>query len=117
MPATISENEIGYSLIAKLNDTFTFRHANGQEVAVRILPRQSFSGKPTIYEKWQRVVPSRYHRLLTERGFEIVFELPLLFEYNLEQDGYPSGPAALMEIFFERMKGETFKHYPRELFK
>ena len=117
MPATISESEISYSLVAKLHDTFTFKHPSGQEVSVRILPRRQPDGKLIIYEKWPRIDPSRDHRLLTERGFEIVFELPLLLEYNLDLDGYPDQPAALIDRFFEQMVGEVFRHYPRELFK
>lgn len=117
MPATISDQAISYSLSAKLNDTFTFTPSNGHEISVRILPRVRPDGKLTVYESWERVKPSRLCRLLTERGYEIVFDLPFLFEYHLEQSGYPSDAATLLERFFEAMKGSEFKFYPRELFK
>jgi len=117
MTATISDHEISYTLTAKLNDTLTFTHANGQEVAVRILPRIRPDGKLTVYEPWQRNAPSRFCRLLTERGYEIVFDLPFLFEYHLEQEGYPGEPEALIQRFFDGMVGGVFKFYPRELFK
>ena len=58
---------------------------------------------------------SRLRRLLTERGYEIVFELPLLLERNLEP--VAGDQSALMTKFFAEMSGETFKNYPRELFK
>lgn len=117
MTATISDQDISYTLTSKLNDTLAFTHANGQEFAVRVLPTVRPDGKLSLYEKWQRVPSSRAYRLLTERGFEIVFELPFLFEYHLEQEGYPQTPEELIQRFFEGMQGANFKSYPRELFK
>jgi hypothetical protein len=117
MPEVISDTEISYTLTSILNDTFTFTHANGTKVAAQILPRKQPDGKLVIYEQWKRVRPGRSSRLLTERGFEIIFEVPILFEYHLEQDGYPVEAQDLIERFFKTMVGEVFKHQPRELFK
>jgi hypothetical protein len=117
MTQVISDTEISYSLSGMLNDTFTFTHANGTSVVVQILPRRQADGKPVIYEQWRRVRLGRASRLLTERGFEIVFEVPILFEYHLEQDGYPSEPQELIERFFKAMVGEVFQSYPRALFR
>jgi hypothetical protein len=117
MPAIISEQQISYTLTSNRGDTLTFTHASGQEISVRILPRTRPDGKLTVYEKWQRVGVSRSYRLLTERGHEIVFDLPFLFEYHLEQEGYPSQPEDLIQRFFDGMVGSVFYHYPRELFK
>ncbi len=114
--AIISETRISYSLRSMKKDIFTFVHANGQSIAVRVLPELRPDGKPIIYEAWQRVRRSRSSRLLTERGFELVFEVPILFEYHMERDGYPGTPEELIEEFFKEMKGEVFKHYPRALF-
>lgn len=117
MPATISDEAISYSLTAKRNDVLSFTHAGGEKIPVRVLPRLRPDGKLTLYEEWARDTPSRFRRLLTERGFEVVFELPLLFEYHLEQEGYPTGPEELVGRFFEAMEGRPFKFYPRELFR
>ena len=117
MPEVISDTEISYTLTSMLNDTFTFTHANGTKVAAQILPRKQPDGNLVIYEQWRRVRPGRSSRLLTERGFEIIFEVPILFEYHLEQDGYPREPQELIERFFRAMVGEVFKHQPRELFR
>lgn len=115
--ATISEKEISYTLTAKHSDTLSFTHPAGQEISVRILPRTRPDGKLTVYEKWGRVGVGRSYRLLTERGHEIVFELPFLFEYHLEQAGYPSEAEDLIERFFKNMVGSVFHHYPKGLFK
>jgi hypothetical protein len=117
MTQVISDTEISYTLTSMLNDTFTFAHVNGTKASVQIVPRKQPDGKLVIYEQWKRVRPGRSSRLLTERGFEIVFEVPILFEYHLEQDGYPRDPQDLIERFFKVMSGEVFKNQPRELFK
>jgi hypothetical protein len=117
MTQVISDTTISYTLTSMLNDTFTFTHNNGSSVSAQILPRKRSDGRLVLFEPWARVQPSRASRLLTERGFEIVFDVPFLFEYHLEQDGYPSEPQDLIERFFRAMVGEVFKHQPRELFK
>jgi hypothetical protein len=117
MTQVISDAEISYSLSGMLNDTFSFTHANGTNFAVQILPHKQADGKLVIYEQWKRVRLGRASKLLTERGFEIIFEVPILFEYHLEQDGYPSDAQDLIERFFKTMAGEVFQSYPRALFR
>lgn len=117
MPAILSDAAISYSLTKQQSDVLTFTHTSGQEIPVRVLPNARSDGKLTLYEIWTRDTPSRFRRLLTERGHEIAFELPLLFEYSLEQEGYPTQPNELIRRFFEAMEGRPFKFYPRELFR
>jgi hypothetical protein len=117
MPATLSDAAISYSLTKQQSDMLTFTHTSGQKIPVRVLPRTRSDGKLTLYETWTRDTPSRFRRLLTERGYEIVFELPLLFEYSLEHEEYPTQPNELIRRFFEAMEGKSFKFYPRELFR
>ena len=116
MPQVISDIAINYTLTSVSEDILTFTHENGQDVPVRIVPRVK-GNKLTLFEQWQRVRLGRDYRLLTERGFEIVFEIPFLFEYYLEENGYPTQPNDLVKRFFEAMNGATFRLYPRALFK
>lgn len=117
MPLTGLGSEIDFALVASDGDVVTFKHADGHSFKVRLAPLHLPTGGYALYEVWHREpsTASRLRRLLTERGYEIVFELPLLLERNLEpvmrdQDGLIAG-------FFKEMKDETFKNYPRELFK
>ena len=117
MPLTGLGSEIDFALVAFDGDVVTFKHADGHSFNVRLAPLHLPTGGYALYEVWHREpsTSSRLRRLLTERGYEIVFELPLLLERNLEpvmrdQDG-------LIAVFFEEMKDEIFKNYPRELFK
>ena len=110
-------SEIDFALTACEGDVVTFKHANGHSFKVRLAPLHLPMGGYALYEVWHRDLStsSRLRRLLTERGYEIVFELPLLLERNLEPVmGDQSG---LIAGFFAEMKDETFKNYPRELFK
>ena len=117
MPLTNLGSEIDFALTALEGDVVTFKHADGHSFKVRLAPLHLPTGGYALYEVWHREpsTASRLRRLLTERGYEIVFELPLLLERNLEP--VISNQSALMTKFFEEMKDETFKNYPRELFK
>ena len=97
-------SEIDFALTACEGDVVTFKHANGHSFKVRLAPLHLPTGGYALYEVW-----------LTERGYEIVFELPLLLERNLEPVMGDSN--TLIVGFFAEMKDETFKNYPRELFK
>ena len=117
MPLTNLGREIDFALTACDGDVVTFKHADGHSFKVRLAPLHLPTGGYALYEVWHREpsTSSRSRRLLTERGFEIVFELPLLLERNLEP--VASDQNALISKFFAEMNGETFKNYPRELFK
>lgn len=117
MPLTNLGSEIDFALTAFEGDVVTFKHADGHSFKVRLAPLHLPTGGYALYEAWHRepATSSRLRRLLTERGYEIVFELPLLLERNLEP--VRGDQNALMAGFFADMKFETFKNYPRELFK
>lgn len=117
MPLKGLGSEIDFALTACDGDVVTFRHADGHSFKVRLAPLHLPTGGYSLYEVWHREPSSssRLRRLLTERGYEIVFELPLLLERNLEP--VMGNQDALIAGFFAEMKFETFKNYPRELFK
>ncbi len=109
--------ELEYKLVSNLNDTLTFEHEDGRELALQILPHPQNNGQLALYEIWAKGPPGRLRRLFTERGFEAVFELPLLLEHQMKVDGYPSDATTLVKKFFAGMVGETFTIYPKTLFK
>ncbi len=117
MPFTGLGSEIDFALTALEGDVVTFKHADGHSFKVRLAPLHLPTGRYALYEVWHREpsTASRLRRLLTERGYEIVFELPLLLERTLEL--VRDDQNALVAGFFAEMKDETFKNYPRELFK
>ena len=117
MPLKGLGSEIDFALTALEGDVVTLKHADGHSFKVRLAPLHLPTGGYALYEVWHREPSpsSRLRRLLTERGYEIVFELPLLLERNLEP--MIGDQNALMAGFFNDMKDETFKNYPRELFK
>jgi hypothetical protein len=117
MPLTNLGSEIDFALTACDGDVVTFKHADGHSFKVRLAPLHLPTGGYALYEVWHREpsTASRLRRLLTERGYEIVFELPLLLERKLEP--MTGASSTLMTAFFEEMRDETFKNYPRELFK
>lgn len=82
-----------------------------------MLPQTLPNGKLVLYEVWKKEPSGEVYRLFTERGYEWVFDRPLLLEYRLEHGGYPTNPEALVQRFFESMTGATFKNYPRDLFR
>jgi hypothetical protein len=111
-------SEIEFTLSACDGDVFTFTREGGKSFKVRLQPQHLPNGGDTLYEVWHREeTPGRNRRLLTERGYEIVFELPLLLERNLEENGKPVDINELILRFFREMRGETFRNYPRELFR
>ena len=117
MPLAHLGSEIDFALTALEDDVVTLKHADGHSFKVRLAPLHLPTGGYALYEVWHREpsASSRLQRLLTERGYEIVFELPLLLERNLEP--VMGDSSALIAGFFNEMKFETFKNYPRELFK
>jgi hypothetical protein len=121
MPESKTErfgSEIEFSLSACDGDVFTFTREGGKRFNVRLQPQHLPNGGDALYEVWHREEsPGRDRRLLTERGYEIVFELPLLLERNLEENGKPADTNELISRFFREMRGETFRNYPKALFK
>ena len=117
MPLKGLGSEIDFALTACDGDVVTLKHADGHSFKVRLAPLHLPTGGYALYEVWHREpsASSRLRKLLTERGFEIVFELPLLLERNLEP--VMGDHSELIAGFFNEMKDETFKNYPRELFK
>jgi hypothetical protein len=111
------EKQSTYTLHGVNGDILTFLHENGQELAVRVTPHTAPDGRLILYEPWQKAPPGAYQRLFTERGYEWIFELPLLLEYSLIEGGYPTEPEALIARFFQSLHGTTFKNYPRQLFR
>jgi hypothetical protein len=117
MPLSNLGPEIDHTLSALEGDVATFTHAGGQAFKVRLQPRFVPNVGYALFEDWHRdpTPGNRWRRLLTERGYEIVFALPLLLQRNLERHKWDVD--ALMQAFFEEMRSETFKNYPRELFQ
>jgi hypothetical protein len=115
--AAALEKKSTFILTASKGDTFTFTHADGREIAVRLMPQTLPDGKIVLYEVWKKGPPGELRRLYTERGYEWVFELPLLLEDYLGQDGYPTDAQALIERFYKNMVGGIFKNYPRDMFR
>jgi hypothetical protein len=111
------EKKSSFTLTASKGDTLTFTHEDGREIAVRLMPQTLPDGKLVLYEVWKKGPPGALRRLFTERGYEWVFELPLLLEDYLQQGGYPTNAHELIERFFKNMIGGTFKNYPRDMFR
>lgn len=115
--ATSLEKDSTFTLTASKGDTLTFSHDDGREIAVRVLPQRQADGQLALYEAWKKGPPGELRRLFTERGYEWVFELPLLLEYHLSEGGYPTEATALVQRFFKNMVGARFQNYPRDLFR
>ena len=106
-----------FALSGTKGETLTFSHKDGREIAVLVVPQKHANGKLRLYEPWKKDPTGKLQRLFTERGYEWVFELPLLLEFHLEKDGYPTDSAELVERFYTGMIAASFKNYPRELFR
>jgi hypothetical protein len=111
------ERQSTYTLKGVEGDVLTFAQDKHADLKVRVLPQKSADGKLVLFEPWQKDPTGKSVRLHTERGFEWVFEPPLLMNYHLSQDGYPTDASELTGRFFEIMHDAEFKNYPREIFR
>lgn len=95
----------------------TFAQDKHSDLKVRLLPQKLADGKLALFEPWHKDPTGKSVRLHTERGYEWVFEPPLLMNYHLSEDGYPTEANELIRRFFEIMHDAEFKNYPREIFR
>jgi hypothetical protein len=111
------ERQSTYTLKGVEGDVLTFAQDKHADLKVRVLPQKLADGKLVLFELWQKDPTGKSVRLHTERGYEWVFEPPLLMNYHLSQDGYPTDASELTGRFFEIMHDAEFKNYPREIFR
>jgi hypothetical protein len=111
------ERQSTYTLKSVEDDILTFAQDKHSDIKVRLLPQKQADGKLVLFEPWQKDPTGKSARLHTERGYEWVFEPPLLMNYHLSEDGYPTDAEELMRRFFDIMAGAEFKNYPREIFR
>ena len=111
------EKQSTFTLKSAEGDVLTFAQDKHPDLKVRLLPQKQASGKLVLFEPWQKDPTGTLSRLHTERGYEWVFEPPLLMQYRLSQDGYPVDANELISRFFEIMHDAEFKNYPREIFR
>jgi hypothetical protein len=111
------ERQSTFTLKSVEGDILTFAQDKHADLKVRMLPQKLADGKLVLFEPWQKDQTGKLSRLRTERGYEWVFEPPLLMQYHLSQDGYPTNANELIGRFFEIMHDAEFKNYPREIFR
>ena len=111
------EKQSTYILKAVEGDVMTFAQEKHADLKVRLIPQKQADGKLALFETWLKEPSGKWARLFTERGYEWVFEVPLLMNYHLSEDGYPNEAEELIRRFFSVMTGSEFKNYPREIFR
>jgi hypothetical protein len=111
------ERQSTFTLNGVEGDVLTFAQDKHNDLKVRLLPQKQADGKLVLFEPWLKDPTGKLARLHTERGFEWVFEPPLLMQYHLSQDGYPTDTNELIYRFFDIMYDAEFKNYPREIFR
>jgi hypothetical protein len=111
------EKQSTFTLKSVEGDILTFAQEKHTDLKVRVLPQKLADGKLVLFEPWQKDPTGKLSRLHTERGYEWVFEPPLLMQYHLSQDGYPTDANELIGRFYEIMHDAEFKNYPREIFR
>jgi hypothetical protein len=111
------ERQSTFTLKGVEGDVMTFAQDRHSDIKVRLLPQKLADGKLVLFETWHKDPTGKSARLHTERGFEWVFEPPLLMQYHLSEDGYPTDANELIYRFFDVMHGAEFKNYPREIFR
>jgi hypothetical protein len=111
------EQQSTYILKNVQADVMTFAQEKQADLKVRLIPQRLADGKVVLFETWHKEPSGKWARLFTERGYEWVFEVPLLMNYHLSEDGYPTDPEELIRRFFDVMAGSEFKNYPREIFR
>ena len=117
MTVATLEKQSTYILKRVEADIMTFSQEKHADLRVRLIPQKQADGKLVLFETWQKDPSAKWARLFTERGYEWVFEVPLLINYHLSEDGYPTDSDELIRRFFNVMVGSEFKNYPRELFR
>ena len=117
MTVATLEKQSTYILKAVEGDVMTFAQEKHTDLKVRLLPQKQADGKLALFETWLKEPSGKWARLFTERGYEWVFEVPLLMNYHLSEDGYPNEAEELIRRFFSVMTGSEFKNYPREIFR
>ena len=111
------ERQSTFTLKGVEGDVLTFAQDKHSDLKVRVLPQKQADGTLVLFETWQKDPTGKLSRLHTERGYEWVFEPPLLMNYHLSEDGYPTDANELIRRFFEIMHDSEFKNYPREIFR
>ena len=117
MTVATLEKQSTYILKRVEADIMTFSQEKHADLKVRLIPQKQADGKLVLFETWQKDPSAKWARLFTERGYEWVFEVPLLINYHLSEDGYPNEAEELIRRFFSVMAGSEFKNYPREIFR
>jgi hypothetical protein len=111
------ERQSTFTLKSVEGDVLTFAQDKHSDLKVRLLPQKQADGKLVLFEPWKKDPTGKSSRLHTERGYEWVFESPLLMNYHLSEGGYPTESNELIYRFFEIMHDSEFKNYPREIFR
>ncbi len=111
------ERQSTFTLKSVEGDILTFAQDKHADIKVRLLPQKQANGQLVLFEAWHKDPTAKWARLHTERGYEWVFEQPLLMNYHLSEDGYPTDAEELIRRFFSIMGGSEFKNYPREIFR